>query len=157
MFLSDKNNIKEVLLFPAMKPDENDARTSSVFRAAKALAAQTRASEAKSLAHRGGVLLLLLQRRQPLRLSQQHIVGSGSTSAAASISAPALVAPELAALDAKLAGRSFFGGSHPSADRCQIVRDRERSCCQWHGCCSDCSLIAPCSSWMVWHCQPVCT
>jgi lysyl-tRNA synthetase class 2 len=33
MFLSDKNNIKEVLLFPAMKPDEHDPRTAAVFNA----------------------------------------------------------------------------------------------------------------------------
>jgi lysyl-tRNA synthetase class 2 len=47
MFLSDRNNIKEVLLFPAMKPDENDPETGAVFRAAKQLALQTRMQEAQ--------------------------------------------------------------------------------------------------------------
>ena len=46
MFLSDKNNIKEVLLFPAMKPDESDPQAGATFRAAKALAGLQRQQEA---------------------------------------------------------------------------------------------------------------
>lgn len=30
MFLSDKNNIKEVLLFPAMKPDESNSQVAKL-------------------------------------------------------------------------------------------------------------------------------
>ena len=48
MFLSDKNNIKEVLLFPAMKPDEE--KYPGVFHAARKLAAQARAEEAAASA-----------------------------------------------------------------------------------------------------------
>ena len=47
MFLSDKNNIKEVLLFPAMKPD--DSKLDTVKRHA-ALAASVRKNEAKQAA-----------------------------------------------------------------------------------------------------------
>ena len=42
MFLSDNNNIKEVLLFPAMKPDESNADTA---KRSAALAAVMRKGE----------------------------------------------------------------------------------------------------------------
>ena len=44
MFLSDNNNIKEVLLFPAMKPDESNAET---IKRSSALAAAIRKTESK--------------------------------------------------------------------------------------------------------------
>jgi lysyl-tRNA synthetase class 2 len=47
MFLSDKNNIKEVLLFPAMKPDES---RSDVVKRHAALAAQVKKGQAKASA-----------------------------------------------------------------------------------------------------------
>lgn len=50
MFLSDKNNIKEVLLFPAMKPDESEAQAGSTIKAAKALAAHQRQQESSKRA-----------------------------------------------------------------------------------------------------------
>lgn len=112
MFLADKHNIKEVLLFPAMKPDENDARTSSVFKAAKALAAQTRASEAKSLAHHGGGAAAAAAAAAAAVAAQRLLPAGG----AASSSSASAALPALAALDARLAGRSFFGGDRPSAE-----------------------------------------
>jgi hypothetical protein len=99
MFLSDQHNIKEVLLFPAMKPDENDARTSSVFKAAKALAAQTRAAQAKDMLHHGGG-------------------GGGSAPHVAASVVPAAAAnPTFAAINAQLqtGGGSFLGGLQPGA------------------------------------------
>ncbi len=47
MFLSDKNNIKEVLLFPAMKPDDADP---DLAKRHAQLAAQIRKNEAKQAA-----------------------------------------------------------------------------------------------------------
>lgn len=117
MFLADKHNIKEVLLFPAMKPDENDARTSSVFKAAKALAAQTRASEAKSLAHHGGGAAAVAAAAAAAVAAQRVApAGGAASSSAPSAAAPSAALPGLAALDARLAGRSFFGGARPSAE-----------------------------------------
>ncbi len=49
MFLSDRNNIKEVLLFPAMKPDDSKA---DVIRRHAALAASVRKGEAKAAAEK---------------------------------------------------------------------------------------------------------
>jgi lysyl-tRNA synthetase class 2 len=116
MFLADKHNIKEVLLFPAMKPDENDARTSSVFKAAKALAAQTRASEAKSLAHHGGGAAAVSAAAAAAVAAQRVAPAGGAASSAPNAAAPSAALPGLAALDARLAGRSFFGGARPSAE-----------------------------------------
>lgn len=49
MFLSDRNNIKEVLLFPAMKPDESQTDT---MKGHAALAGKIRAEQAKREAHK---------------------------------------------------------------------------------------------------------
>jgi lysyl-tRNA synthetase class 2 len=51
MFLSDRNNIKEVLLFPAMKPDETRGDTGAIKRNA-ALAASIRGVQAKKEAEK---------------------------------------------------------------------------------------------------------
>jgi len=94
MFLSDRNNIKEVLLFPAMRPDETDEKTMAVYTAAKQLAASARAEERK--AHGG----------------------AGSIAAGAPVAAVAALPAPLRALDAKLAltGTHFVAGTRPGKE-----------------------------------------
>jgi hypothetical protein len=104
MFLSDKNNIKEVLLFPAMKPD---ASAGSGVDAGRRLAASVRAAENKAAAAH----------------EAKHAAAGAGGGASALAAAPALVAPaaaapvasHLAKLDAELAGKAFLGGERPSA------------------------------------------
>jgi elongation factor P--beta-lysine ligase len=82
MFLSDKNNIKEVLLFPAMKPDESDEKTAAVFKVARALAATARASEKHSAAHTSSTLPADLQAfNDKLALSGENFLGGSKPSA----------------------------------------------------------------------------
>ncbi len=111
MFLSDKNNIKEVLLFPAMKPD---ASAGAGVDAGRRLAASVRAAENRAAAvheakHAGGAA------------GGGGGVGTTVPSASAGAPSPAAagaapqVAPLFARLDAELAGRSFLGGERPSA------------------------------------------
>jgi glutathione S-transferase len=84
-----------------MKPDENDVRPNSMFKAARALAAQTRAAEAKDM------------------LAHNHHGGSAHASSAHASPAPSASSgssnPTFVAINAQLAGRSFLGGLQPSA------------------------------------------
>lgn len=102
MFLSDKNNIKEVLLFPAMKPDEHDPRTAAVFKAAKALAAQTRAEE---------------RRDAEAKAKREAESKAKAEAAAAAAHAPIDTPAGLGHLNGKLAGGrgKFLGGEAPSS------------------------------------------
>jgi hypothetical protein len=105
MFLSDRNNIKEVLLFPAMKPDEGDDKTASVHRVAKALAATIRADEAKARAAHGlpGAVV-------------PGAAAAGGAGAAGPAATP--VPPQWASLNARLSllARNFLGGDRPSLE-----------------------------------------
>lgn len=114
MFLSDKNNIKEVLLFPAMKPDASAGAGVDAGRrlAASVRAAENRAATAHEAKHAaagsaaggggGGV-------------GTAASSASAGAASPAAVGAPPQVAPLFARLDAELAGRSFLGGEQPSA------------------------------------------
>jgi glutathione S-transferase len=111
MFLSDKNNIKEVLLFPAMKPD---ASAGAGIDAGRRLAASVRAAENRAAAvheakHAGGAA----GGGGAGAAVPSASAGAGIPSPAAA-GAPQLVAPLFARLDAELAGRPFLGGERPS-------------------------------------------
>ena len=98
MFLSDKQSIKEVLLFPAMKPDESK----NGLDAGRRLAASVRRAEAKAFAAKEAA-------------STGGASSSSSTAAAAmtSVSSP-VVSAHIQALNAELVLKSFLGGDKPS-------------------------------------------
>lgn len=106
MFLSDKNNIKEVLLFPAMRPDESDPKAAAVFKMAKQLVATSRAAESKAAAGAGAGATAAVA-------STAGAAGAAAGGAGAAARPP----PAFAALDAKLAltGGNFLAGSKPTA------------------------------------------
>jgi lysyl-tRNA synthetase class 2 len=95
MFLSDKQSIKEVLLFPAMKPDESK----NGLDAGRRLAASVRRAEAKAFA-------------------AKEAAASGATVTSSSSSLPSssspIVSSHIQALNAELALKNFLGGDKPS-------------------------------------------
>ena len=100
MFLSDKQSIKEVLLFPAMKPDESK----NGLDAGRRLAASVRRAEAKAFAAKeaastGG--------------ASSSSSSSSAAASATSVSSP-VVSAHIQALNAELVLKSFLGGDKPS-------------------------------------------
>lgn len=106
MFLSDRCNIKEVLLFPAMKPDEHDPRTAAVHRAAKALSTSVRAEERRAW-----------EAKEKRARDAEAAAAAAASAALAASAAPADYASPagLAKLNAALDGRNFLGGDLPGA------------------------------------------
>jgi len=113
MFLSDKNNIKEVLLFPAMKPDDGDEKTAAVHRVAKALAATIRADEAKARAAHG-----LPVATAPGAAAGGAGAGVGVAPGSAAVAVATPVPPQWSALNGRLSlsARNFLGGDRPSKE-----------------------------------------
>jgi lysyl-tRNA synthetase class 2 len=98
MFLSDKQSIKEVLLFPAMKPDESK----NGLDAGRRLAASVRRAEAKAFAA-----------KEAASSSSTTSVGVTNTSSSSSSSSP-IVSSHIQALNAELALKNFLGGEKPN-------------------------------------------
>jgi len=92
MFLSDKNNIKEVLLFPAMKPNENSG---AGVDAGRRLAASMRRAEAKGFA-------------------AKEAAAGAAPGAPAGAAPPAAPRAAPSPLEKELEGKPFIGGNAPS-------------------------------------------
>lgn len=107
MFLSDRCSIKEVLLFPAMKPDENDPRTAAVFKAAKALSTAVRGEERRAWE----------AKERKVREEEARVAAAAAAALAASAGPAEYASPAgLAKLNASLEGRNFIGGELPSSE-----------------------------------------
>ncbi|CAM9539236.1 unnamed protein product [Ascophyllum nodosum] len=95
MFLSDKNNIKEVLLFPAMKPEDNAPPQSTSRGIGLAPPGGTPAA--------GGAPAVAYS---PVYASGSSLLGGVDLASAAG----------LQKLEAMLKGKAFLGGSRPGAE-----------------------------------------
>jgi hypothetical protein len=92
MFLSDKNSIKEVLLFPAMKPDESNA---DALKRHAMLTAQVRKSQQKSAE-------IAAAAAKPAPATGGAGAGAGAP------------ASPLERFNAELVGKNFLGGESPT-------------------------------------------
>jgi lysyl-tRNA synthetase class 2 len=119
MFLSDKNNIKEVLLFPAMKPDETKAGQATVQKALAA--AVKKAQAAKHATH-------ALQHKHEDAVAAVGVAAALAEQSAVLHAPPAHTSPAgLAALDAQLSSgpRNFLTGNKPSAQDAAVFAEIE--------------------------------
>lgn len=129
MFLSDKNTIKEVLLFPAMKPDDSDATQAAMFKAARQLAVTARLEELKG-AKPGAAAAAAVAAGYTAPAGAATAAaaagsaaggaatgGAGTAAAAAGPAAlPAAVAAAAGKLSAAGAEALFIGGGSPTKD-----------------------------------------